>query len=154
MKEAQRHYGHSVSDDLPSANLIVDNYGTHTEASVKAWLEKHPRFTLHFTPTSSSWLNLVERWFRELTEKRVRRGSFESVPQRFERGELRQVSEDYLYELRTLLSGIVSKRAAESSDRMGGQASTGNVLGDIDYLLTTCFGVEMVVLRPIPPSSG
>src|SRR3990172_3060711 len=56
-------------------HLIVDNYGTHNQPKVKAWLEKHPRFMLHFTPTSSSWLNLVERWFRELTEKRVRRGS-------------------------------------------------------------------------------
>jgi transposase len=63
-----------------SLHLIVDNYGTHSQPRVKAWLEKHPRFTLHFTPTSSSWLNLVERWFRELTEKRVRRGNFESVP--------------------------------------------------------------------------
>lgn len=62
-------------------HLVLDNYGTHTEASVLRWLDKHPRFTLHFTPTSSSWLNLVERWFRELTEKRVRRGSFESVPE-------------------------------------------------------------------------
>ena len=62
-------------------HLIVDNYGTHNQPKVKAWLAKHPRFTLHFTPTSSSWLNLVERWFRELTEKRVRRGSFESVPE-------------------------------------------------------------------------
>ena len=61
-------------------HLIVDNYGTHSQPRVKAWLEKHQRFTLHFTPTSSSWLNLVERWFRELTEKRVRRGNFESVP--------------------------------------------------------------------------
>ena len=60
-------------------HLIVDNYGTHKQPRVKAWLEKHPRFTLHFTPTSSSWLNLVERWFRDLTEKRVRRGSFEST---------------------------------------------------------------------------
>ena len=47
---------------------------------MKAWLEKHQRFTRHFTPTSSSWLNLMERWFRELTEKSVRRGNFESVP--------------------------------------------------------------------------
>lgn len=62
-------------------HLIVDNYGTHTQVRVKAWLARHPRFHLHFTPTSSSWLNLVERWFRELTEKRVRRGSFESVPE-------------------------------------------------------------------------
>jgi transposase len=62
-------------------HLIVDNYGTHNQAKVKAWLEKHPRFVLHFTPTSSSWLNLVERWFREITEKCIRRGSFNSVPQ-------------------------------------------------------------------------
>lgn len=62
-------------------HLIVDNYGTHKQPKVRQWLEKHPRFTLHFTPTSSSWLNLVERWFRELTEKRVRRSSFESVPE-------------------------------------------------------------------------
>ena len=48
---------------------------------MRAWLEMHPRFTLHFTPTSASWLNLVERWFRDLTEKRVRRGSFQSVPE-------------------------------------------------------------------------
>jgi len=61
-------------------HLIVDNYGTHKQFKVKAWLEKHPRFTLHFTPTSSSWLNLVERWFRDLTEKCVRRGDFTSVP--------------------------------------------------------------------------
>ncbi len=75
-----RRLDREFPEEVP-LHLIVDNYGTHTEASVKAWLEKHPRFTLHFTPTSSSWLNLVERWFRELTEKRVRRGSFESVPQ-------------------------------------------------------------------------
>lgn len=62
-------------------HLILDNYGTHSEARVKTWLERHPRFQWHFTPTSSSWLNLVERWFREITEKRIRRGSFENVPQ-------------------------------------------------------------------------
>ncbi|MFH1087947.1 MAG: IS630 family transposase [Chloroflexota bacterium] len=71
-------------------HLIVDNYGTHTQAKVKQWLARHPRFTLHFTPTSSSWLNLVERWFRELTEKRVRRGSFCSV------SELIAAIEEYL----------------------------------------------------------
>jgi transposase len=62
-------------------HLIVDNYGTHQQAKVKQWLGRHPRFKLHFTPTSSSWLNLVERWFRELTEKRIRRGNFNSVPE-------------------------------------------------------------------------
>jgi transposase len=61
-------------------HLIVDNYRTHKHANVDAWLAKHPRFHLHFTPTSSSWLNLVERWFRELTEKAIRRGVFHSVP--------------------------------------------------------------------------
>jgi len=61
-------------------HLIVDNYRTHKHANVEAWLHKHPRFHLHFTPTSSSWLNLVERWFRELTEKAIRRGVFHSVP--------------------------------------------------------------------------
>lgn len=60
-------------------HLIVDNYGTHKHAKVKAWLARHPRFHLHFTPTSSSWLNLVERWFAKLTDKRIRRGSFHSV---------------------------------------------------------------------------
>src|SRR6266849_3215821 len=61
-------------------HLIVDNYGTHKHPRVKTWLRRHPRFHLHFIPTSSSWLNLVERWFRELTDKRIRRGSFGNVP--------------------------------------------------------------------------
>jgi transposase len=66
-------------DKAKKVHLIVDNYGTHKHPNVVAWLESHPRFTLHFIPTSSSWLNLVERWFRELTEKKIRRGSFRSV---------------------------------------------------------------------------
>jgi transposase len=61
-------------------HLILDNYGTHKHPAVTAWLGKHPRFQLHFTPTSSSWLNLVERWFRNLTDKAIRRGVFPSVP--------------------------------------------------------------------------
>ncbi len=61
-------------------HLILDNYSTHKHPNVQAWLERHPRFQLHFTPTSSSWLNLVERWFRELTDKALRRGVFHSVP--------------------------------------------------------------------------
>ncbi|MFC1910001.1 IS630 family transposase [Chloroflexota bacterium] len=60
-------------------HLIVDNYGTHTHRNVTAWLDKHPRFHMHFTPTSASWLNLVERWFHEITDKRIRRGVFTSV---------------------------------------------------------------------------
>lgn len=62
-------------------HLIVDNYATHKHPRVKAWFKRHPRFHLHFTPTSSSWLNMVERWFREITDKRIRRGSFSSVPE-------------------------------------------------------------------------
>ena len=58
--------------------MIVDNYGTHKHPRVASWLKRHPRFHLHFIPTSSSWLNMVERWFREITDKRLRRGTFES----------------------------------------------------------------------------
>ncbi len=60
-------------------HCIVDNYGTHTHETVKRWLAKHPRFHLHFIPTSSSWLNLIERWFGEITRKSIRRGVFKSV---------------------------------------------------------------------------
>jgi transposase len=60
-------------------HLIVDNYATHKHPKVKAWLKRHPRFHFHFVPTSSSWLNLVERWFRDLTDKQIRRGVFKSV---------------------------------------------------------------------------
>jgi transposase len=62
-------------------HLIVDNYATHKHPKVNNWLKRHKRFHIHFTPTSSSWLNLIERWFREITEKRIRRGVFKSVPQ-------------------------------------------------------------------------
>ena len=61
-------------------HLVMDNYGTHNTAEVKSWLKAHPRFVTHFVPTSCSWLNLIERWFAELTNKRIRRGSFLSVP--------------------------------------------------------------------------
>ena len=62
-------------------HLIVDNYATHKHPEVKAWLAKHQRFHIHFTPTSSSWLNMVERFFRDITDKRIRRGIFTSVPE-------------------------------------------------------------------------
>lgn len=65
-------------------HLVLDNYGTHNHENVHQWLGKHPRFHLHFTPTSSSWLNLVERWFGEITRKRIRRGVFKSVPELIE----------------------------------------------------------------------
>jgi len=61
-------------------HLVMDNYGTHKTPQVQRWLARHPRFVVHFIPTSSSWLNLVERWFGELTRKAVRRGAFISVP--------------------------------------------------------------------------
>ena len=60
-------------------HLIVDNSSTHKSPPVKRWIKRHPRFHLHFTPTSSSWLNMVERWFGEITQKRIRRGTFRSV---------------------------------------------------------------------------
>jgi transposase len=62
-----------------SLHLILDNYGTHGHEKVKQWLSQNPRFVLHFIPTSSSWLNLVERWFAELTQKAIRRSAFRSV---------------------------------------------------------------------------
>ena len=71
-------------------HLVVDNYGTHKTAAVKAWLAKHPRFHLHFTPTSASWLNMVERFFAEITRKRIRRGTFTSV------AHLQAAIQDYL----------------------------------------------------------
>jgi hypothetical protein len=73
-----RHLDREFPHDQP-LHLVMDNYGTHKEPYVKAWLKKHPRFICHFIPTSSSWLNLVERWFEELSEKAIRRGSFVSV---------------------------------------------------------------------------
>ena len=64
--------------DVP-LHLIMDNYGTHKHAKVKAWLKRNPRFVPHFVPTSSSWMNLVERWFGHLDSKAIRRGVFLSV---------------------------------------------------------------------------
>ena len=58
---------------------MLDNYGTHKHPEVKKWLAGRPRYHLHFTPTSSSWLNQIERWFAEITRKRIRRGTFRSV---------------------------------------------------------------------------
>ena len=62
-------------------HLIVDNYATHKHPTVKRWLARHPRFHVHFTPTSASWLNMVERFFRDITSNRIRRGAFASVPE-------------------------------------------------------------------------
>src|SRR5277367_5961891 len=71
-------------------HLVLDNYATHKHSSVKTWLAKHPRFHLHFTPTSASWLNQVERFFGLITQERIRRGVFTSVP------ELEAAIHDYL----------------------------------------------------------
>jgi len=71
-------------------HLIVDNYATHKHPKVQSWLKRHKRFHIHFTPTSSSWLNLIERWFREITDNRIRRGTFRSV------GQLIQAIMDYI----------------------------------------------------------
>jgi len=72
------HIDAAVPAEL-SVHIILDNYATHKTAAVHRWLAKRPRYHLHFTPTSSSWLNLVERWFAALTEKQLRRGVFRST---------------------------------------------------------------------------
>lgn len=72
----------SIDEQTPAdlaLHLIVDNYATHKHPKVQAWLERHPRFHMHFTPTSASWLNLIERFFRDLTEREIRRGAFQNV---------------------------------------------------------------------------
>ena len=71
-------------------HLILDNDATHKHPTVLKWLKKHPRFHLHFTPTSSSWLNVIERWFRDITQNRIRNGVFRSV------AELEQAIRDYI----------------------------------------------------------
>jgi transposase len=67
------------ADPILDVHLILDNYGTHKHPAVKKWLAARPRYHVHFTPTSSSWLNQIERWFAEITRKRIRRGTFRSV---------------------------------------------------------------------------
>jgi transposase len=82
-----------IDDSVPAhleLHLVVDNYGTHKTAAVRRWLVRHPRFHLHFTPTSASWINMVERWFAELTNKQIRRGAHRSTLQ------LEQAIDDYL----------------------------------------------------------
>jgi transposase len=67
-----------VPPDL-DVHLVMDNYGTHKTPRIVRWFARHPRYQIHFTPTSASWLNQVDRWFRDLTERRIRRGSFDSL---------------------------------------------------------------------------
>jgi transposase len=83
----------TIEREVPArldVHLVLDNYGTHKTPSVKAWLARHPRFHVHFTPTSASWLNQVERWFAELTQKYLRRGTHRSTI------ELERAIRDYL----------------------------------------------------------
>ena len=90
--QCQQHHTHAewltflkkIDRETPkekTLHLIADNYATHKHPVVQAWLEKHPRFKMHFTPTSASWLNMVERFFRDITTERLRRGVFTSVPE-------------------------------------------------------------------------
>jgi transposase len=88
-------------------HLIMDNYGTHKTPGVQAWLDKHPRIKLHFIPTSSSWLNLVERFFAEITGKRIRRGTFSSV------AELEEAIDDYLLHHNATAKPYVWTKSAE-----------------------------------------
>ena len=77
-----RHFLDVIEAQVPAGlevHIIVDNYGTHKTSIIRKWFAKRPRFHVHFTPTYGSWINLVERWFAELTNKRIRRGVFRSV---------------------------------------------------------------------------
>lgn len=88
-----RSFLNTINRNVPKGqeiHLIIDNYGTHKAAMIHQWLLRHPRFTLHFTPTYASWMNLVERFFAEITNKRIRRGSFRNTK------ELEDAIKDYL----------------------------------------------------------
>lgn len=89
-------------------HLIVDNYATHKHPKVQRWLARHKRFQMHFTPTSSSWLNLVERWFRDITDRRLRRGVFKSV------GQLEQAIRDYIDDHNTNPKGFAWTAKADA----------------------------------------
>lgn len=84
-----RRIDESVPGDL-EVHLVVDNYGTHKTQAVRRWLLRHPRFHVHFTPTSASWINQIERWFADLTNKQIRRGAHRSTAQ------LEQAIEQYM----------------------------------------------------------
>jgi transposase len=88
-------------------HIVLDNYATHKTPEVRAWLEKHPRFKLHFTPTSASWMNLVERFFAEITTRRIRRGSYTSVD------DLEEAIYDYLLLHNTKPKPFVWTKSAE-----------------------------------------
>ncbi len=88
-------------------HLICDNYATHKHANVKKWLEKHPRFHMHFTPTPASWLNMVERFFRDITENRLHRGVFTSV------SELIRVIDEYIAKPNTQPKPFIWTKSAQ-----------------------------------------
>jgi len=79
-----------VCEEGTEVHVVMDNYGTHKHPKVRQWFVRHPQYVPHFTPTSASWLNQVERFFAQITERRIRRGSFRSVE------ELERAIEDYL----------------------------------------------------------
>ena len=117
--------------------------------------DDEPHHVTFTGPADPSWH--TDRWNLEgnrLEGEFSWQGRYESIAGRFERRELRQVSEDYLFELRNLLSGIVASRAPQSSEVTARQGDTVSTLGEIDYLLTTYFGLEMIILSPVPTPSG
>ena len=98
--------------------LILDNYGTHKHAKVARWLEKHPRFKLHFTPAIASRTNLVERWFRELSEKAIRRGVFKSV------GDLEAAIQAFSLRLKRVLAQVPGvQRSRRASNQRAASAA-------------------------------
>ena len=101
---------HNIDKAVPGkrdVHLVLDNYATHKTPDVQAWLAKHRRFKLHFTPTSASWLNLVERFFAEITARRIRRGSYSSVD------DLEGAIYDYLLQHNTRPKPFVWSKTAE-----------------------------------------
>ena len=108
-------------------HIICDNYRTHKHTAVQEWLEKHPRFHIHFTPTSSSWLNMVERYFRDITENQIRRGVFKSVDD-LERTILTAIDQHnhaprpYIWtaEAKDILAKVIRARSASNDPRISG----------------------------------
>ncbi|MFA6954876.1 MAG: transposase [Thermoanaerobaculia bacterium] len=98
-------------------HLIADNYATHKHPKALRWLERHPRFHVHLTPTSASWLNIIERFFRDLSTKRIRRGSFSSVAEY-----ARQSTTTSTRTTAILAPSYGPRRRTRSSKRSGGLA--------------------------------
>ena len=118
-----------VAPDL-DVHLIADNYATHKHPKVKAWLARHPRFHMHFTPTSASWLNLVERFFAEITRKRIRRGVFHSIV------DLQMAINDYLDQLPTPTprssSGRLPQAPSSKRSTVGNKRWNRNLVGPFE----------------------